>query len=84
MAVTAVSGKPCRVKSRLLAATSADAPPSASITLISEAPPIEGAFNITNQSRCFVAAPFIYACFVKPFHLGVLVRHVHEPDVSHS
>ena len=66
MASAASSDKPARVRSRGFAAASAEAPPSASSALMSEAPPTEGAFRITNQSRCFVAAPF-YVFLLKRF-----------------
>jgi hypothetical protein len=61
MAATAASGNPYRARSRLPAATAADTPPGDSISLMSEAPPKEGAFSKINQSRCFVTAPFAHA-----------------------
>jgi hypothetical protein len=58
IALAVSSDKPWRVKSLALAAHIAEMLPSELISRISEAPPIEGAFNTVNQSRCFVAAPF--------------------------
>ena len=60
MAEAASSVRPDRVRSRLLAAATAATPPNVSISFISDAPPIEGAFKMVNQSRCFVTAPFVY------------------------
>lgn len=57
MAWTASSGRPWCDRSWALAEVTAVTSPSVSISLISDAPPIEGAFRMTNQSRCFVIPP---------------------------